>query len=57
MFINCIKICGEAVSAGIEATCAFTAEFKKITEDNDSSPDIKKGMGRSKCIVYKGCVA
>ena len=37
--IHCIKISGEAASANIEATCAFTTEFKKI-EDNDFPPDL-----------------
>ena len=38
--IHCIKISGEAASADIEATCTFTAEFKKIIEDNDFPPDL-----------------
>jgi len=39
--IHCIKISGEAASAAdIEATRAFTAEFKKIIEDNDFPPDL-----------------
>jgi hypothetical protein len=33
--IHCIKISGEAASADIEATRTFTAEFKKIIEDNE----------------------
>ena len=35
-----MKIGGEAASADIEATCAFTAEFKKIVEDNDFPLDL-----------------
>jgi len=38
--IHCIKISGEAASADIEATRAFTAEFKKIIEDGDFPPDL-----------------
>ena len=38
--IHYIKICGEAASADTEATRAFTAEFKKIIEDNDFPPDL-----------------
>jgi len=38
--IHCIQISGEAASANIEATCTFTAEFKKIMEDNDFPPDL-----------------
>jgi hypothetical protein len=37
--IHCIKIRGEAVSADIEGTRAFTAEFKKIIEKNGFSSD------------------
>ena len=37
--IHCIKISGEAASADIEATRVFTAEFKKIFEDNGCPPD------------------
>ena len=37
--IHCIKKSGEAASANIEATCTFTAEFKKIIEDNVFPPD------------------
>ena len=37
---HCIKISGEAASANIEATRAFTAEFKKIIEANDLPPDL-----------------
>jgi hypothetical protein len=33
--IHCKKINGEATSADIDATRAFTAEFKKIIKDND----------------------
>jgi hypothetical protein len=35
-----LKISGEAASADIEATRAFTAEFKKIVEDNDFPLDL-----------------
>ena len=38
--IHCIQISGEAASAHIEATRAFTAEFKKAIGDDDSSPDL-----------------
>jgi len=38
--IHCTKISGEAASANIEATHMFTAEFKKIIEDNDFPPDL-----------------
>ena len=38
--IQCTKISGQAASADIEATCAFTAEFKKIIEDEDFPPDL-----------------
>jgi len=38
--IHCIKISGEAVSADIEATHAFTAEIKKITEENGFPVDL-----------------
>ena len=38
--IHCIKISGETASADIEATRAFAAEFKKMTEDNDFPPDL-----------------
>jgi hypothetical protein len=34
------KFSGQAVSADIEATRAFTAEFKKIIEDNNFPPDL-----------------
>ena len=37
--IHCIKFSGEAASANIKATRAFTAEFKKIIEDNDFPSD------------------
>jgi len=37
--IHCIKIIEEAASADIEATRVFTAEFKKIIED-DFPPDL-----------------
>jgi hypothetical protein len=33
------KFSWEAAGAAIEATRAFTAEFKKIIEDNDFPPD------------------
>ena len=38
--IHCIKISGETASADIEATRAFTAEFKKIIADKDFPPDL-----------------
>jgi len=38
--IHCIKISGEAAGADIEAIRSFTAEFKKIIEDNDFPPDL-----------------
>ena len=38
--IHCVKISGEAASADIVATRAFTTEFKKIIEDNDFPPDL-----------------
>ena len=38
--IHCIKISVEAASADIEATRAFTAEFKTIIENNDFPPDL-----------------
>jgi len=41
---HCIKISGQAASADIEATCAFTAEFKKIIEDNDFPPHVVFNM-------------
>jgi hypothetical protein len=34
------KFSGEAASADIEATPEFTAECKKIIEDNDFLPDL-----------------
>jgi hypothetical protein len=34
------KNSGEAASADIETTCAFTAELKKIIEDNDVPPHL-----------------
>jgi hypothetical protein len=37
----CIELNGEAASADIEATRAFTAEFEKIIGGNDFPPDIK----------------
>ena len=38
--IHCIKINGQAASANIEATHAFTTEFKKIIGDSDFPPDL-----------------
>jgi len=38
--IHYTKISGQATSADIEATRVFTAEFKKITVDNDFPPDL-----------------
>jgi hypothetical protein len=38
--INCTQISGVATSANIAATRAFTAEFKKIIEDNNFPPDL-----------------
>ena len=38
--IHGTKISGEAASADIEVTRVFTAEFKKIIEDNDFLPDL-----------------
>jgi len=52
-----IKISGEAASADIEPTRAFTVEFKKIIGGNDFPPDIKNYVRRSNCVVYERCVA
>jgi len=41
--IHCIKISGEAASGDNQATCTFTTEIKKITED-DFPPDLVFNM-------------
>ena len=45
--IHCIKMSGEASSADTEAICTFTAEFKKIIDDNDFTPDLVFNMDES----------
>jgi hypothetical protein len=42
--IHYIKTSGEAVSADIEATCAFTTAFKKIIEDNEELYDLAQQL-------------
>jgi len=47
------KISGEAASADIEATCTFTAEFKKIMEDNDFPPDLVFNVDEPRMVLEK----
>ena len=45
--IRCIKISEEPARANIEATRAFTAEFKNIIDDTDFQPDLVFNVGET----------